>query len=251
LHGKIDEMHAYIISLEAQLKAPVPTSCSTCELHIVKNLELAHYVDRLQDENVELRKCMSWLSGEEPQLGTMIADFKRYDGQALGADKLGENSGEGVERVGEIPIQPPNTHKNKFEPKPNHLRNKLDTTSDPPIFPQPTNDFQKLVRFVSPKGGEDGEKKGETLNEQPQPKPKPKPQPIKFHCAYCGRDGHKDEFCFKRKCEERMAKEWANKDRCHPSNGVPEPRMQMPKAKATVRTVPAWGDRKAAGGAAG
>jgi hypothetical protein len=49
LHGKIDEMHAYIVPLEAKLKAPIPTSCSTCELHALKNLELAHYVDRLQD----------------------------------------------------------------------------------------------------------------------------------------------------------------------------------------------------------
>jgi hypothetical protein len=30
LHGKIDEMHAYTISLEAKLKEHVPTSCSTC-----------------------------------------------------------------------------------------------------------------------------------------------------------------------------------------------------------------------------
>jgi hypothetical protein len=27
LHGKIDEMHAYPVSLEAKLKEPVPTSC--------------------------------------------------------------------------------------------------------------------------------------------------------------------------------------------------------------------------------
>jgi hypothetical protein len=47
LHGKIDEMHAYTISLEAKLKEHVPTSCSTCELHALKNLELAHYVVRL------------------------------------------------------------------------------------------------------------------------------------------------------------------------------------------------------------
>jgi hypothetical protein len=32
-------------------------------LHALKNLELAHYVDRLQDENDELRKMMGWLSG--------------------------------------------------------------------------------------------------------------------------------------------------------------------------------------------
>jgi hypothetical protein len=48
-----------------------------------------------------------------------------------------------------------------------------------------------------------------------------------------------------------MAKEWANKDKYHPSNGVLEPRVQMPRAKASVRTVPTWGERKAAGGAAG
>jgi hypothetical protein len=48
-----------------------------------------------------------------------------------------------------------------------------------------------------------------------------------------------------------MAKEWANKDKYHPSSGVLEPRVQMPRAKEIVRTVPAWGERKAVGGAAG
>jgi hypothetical protein len=43
----------------------------------------------------------------------------------------------------------------------------------------------------------------------------------------------------------------SNKDKYHPSNGVLEPRVQMPRAKASVRTVPAWGERKAIGGAAG
>jgi hypothetical protein len=42
-------MHAYTISLEAKLKEPIPTSCSTCEMHALKNLELSHYVDCLQD----------------------------------------------------------------------------------------------------------------------------------------------------------------------------------------------------------
>jgi hypothetical protein len=50
LHEKIDEMHDYTISLETKLKEPIPTSWSTYELHALKNLELAHYVDRLQDE---------------------------------------------------------------------------------------------------------------------------------------------------------------------------------------------------------
>jgi hypothetical protein len=45
---------------------------------------------------------------------------------------------------------------------------------------------------------------GEKQGEQPQPKPKPKL--VRFHCDYCGRDGQKCEFFFKRKCEERMEK---------------------------------------------
>jgi hypothetical protein len=47
-----------------------------------------------------------------------------------------------------------------------------------------------------------------------------------------------------------MANEWANKDKYHPSDGVLEPHVQMPRAKASVRTVPAWGERKAVGGVA-
>jgi hypothetical protein len=89
----------------------------------------------------------------------------------------------------------------------------------------------------------------EKPSEQPQSKPKPKL--VRFHCGYCGRDGHKDEFCFKSKREERMAREWANKDKYHPSSGVLEPRVQIPRAKASVKIVPTWGKRKAAGGVAG
>jgi hypothetical protein len=93
LHEKIDELHAHTVSLEAKLKELIPTSCSTYELHALKNLELAHYVDRLQDENDVLRKLMGWLYGHEPQLRIMIETYKREDGEGLGANKVGEGSG--------------------------------------------------------------------------------------------------------------------------------------------------------------
>jgi hypothetical protein len=214
LHSKIDEMHAYAISLEAKLKEPIPISCSTFELLALKNLELAHYVDRLQDENDELRKLMGQLSGHEPQLRIMIETYRKQDGEGLRENKVGEGSGEN------IPEPSKTHHKNAFPPKPNHLRNRLDTTLAPPMFPAQTNDFQNPMKFVSTLGkvffGKESEKaseekpvekpseekpvekpSGEKPNEQPHPKPKPKP--IRFCCGYCGRDGHKDEFCFKRK----------------------------------------------------
>jgi hypothetical protein len=205
LHAKIDEMHAYTSSLEAKLKEPMPTSCSTCKMHAFQNLELAHFVDRLQDENDELRKMMSWLSGHEPQLRMMIEAFKRQDGEGLGANKVCEGSGENI-------LEPPKTHhKNDFSPKLNHLRNRLDTTPAPPVLPTPTNDLQKPIKFMSTSRkvffGKESEKvseeklveklSGEKPSEQPQSKPKPKL--VRFHCGYCRKEGHKDEFCFKRK----------------------------------------------------
>jgi hypothetical protein len=77
LHEKLDVSLVYARSLEAQLKALISTSCSTCEINVLKNMELSHYVDRLQDENDELRQLMGWLSGHEPQLRIMIETFKR------------------------------------------------------------------------------------------------------------------------------------------------------------------------------
>jgi hypothetical protein len=47
-----------------------------------------------------------------------------------------------------------------------------------------------------------------------------------------------------------MAKEWANNDKYHPSDGVLEPRMQLLRAKASVRRIRAWVERKAVRGVA-
>ena len=47
-------------------------------------------------------------------------------------------------------------------------------------------------------------KSGEKPSEKPQPIENPKP--VRFHCGYCGKDGHKDEFCYKRKRDERLQK---------------------------------------------
>jgi hypothetical protein len=81
--------------------------------------------------------------------------------------------------------------------------------------------------------GKEGEKASEEKpvekpsGEKPsvQPQSKPKPKFVRFHCGYCGRDGRKNEFFFKRRREERTEKEWANKDKYHLSNGVLEARV--------------------------
>jgi hypothetical protein len=146
-------------------------------MHALKNLELAHYVDRLQDENDELRKLMGWLSGHEPQLRIMIETFKRQNGEGLGANKVGEGSEQS------IPEPPKTHHKNDFPPKPNRLRNRLDTT--------PT--YQVCEHFWESVFGKESEKASEEKpvekqsEEKPNEQPKPKPKLVRFHCGYCGK----------------------------------------------------------------
>jgi hypothetical protein len=183
----------------------------------MKNLDLAKCVGHLQDENDKLHEVLSWLSSLEPQLGMMIASCKRFDGWALGSDKFGECSGEGEGNFGNVSVPPQPTPKDKFASKPNQPR-----------------------EIPSEKASE---KPSEKPSDKPceEPHPKPKTRSICFHYEFCGKDGHKKEFCYKRRREERMAKEWANKDRNHPSHEVPEPRVQMPSAKVSVRTIRAWG----------
>jgi hypothetical protein len=200
LHEKIVELRSRIGSLEADLKVLIPTLCSTCEFHATRNLELAQCVDQLQDENCKL-------SCQEPQLGVLIASYKHFDGWALGSDKFGESGGEREGKFGNVPVPPQPTRKDKFASKPKQLREKLSEKASEKPSEKPS--------------GKPSEKPCEEAH------PKPKPRPIRFHCEICGKDAHKREFCYKRKREAGMAKEWANKDRYHPSHGVLEPRMAL------------------------
>jgi hypothetical protein len=222
LHEKIVELRSLIVSLEADLKVPIPTSCIMCELHAIKNLELAQCVNHLQGENNKLREVLSWLSNQQPQLGMMIANCKCFDGWALGFDNPGESSGEREQKFGNASGPPQSTPKDKFAPKPNQLLKPREKPSEKPSA-----------------------KPCEKLH------PKPKPRSIRFHCEFCEKNGDKKEFCYKRRREARMAKKWAKKDIYHPSHDVPEPRVKLPRAKKSVRKVTAWGERKAVGGAVG
>jgi hypothetical protein len=99
---------------------------------------------------------------------------------------VGEGGGES-----DITKPPKTHHRNGFVPKPNHLRNRLDTTPAPPVFPPQTNNFQEPIKFKSVLGNEFFGKKGEKPSEEklePKENPKPKPKPKPFHCEHSGRD---------------------------------------------------------------
>jgi hypothetical protein len=157
----------------------------------------------------------------------MIASYKCFDGWALGSDKFGKREG----KFGNVSVPPQPTPKDKFASKPNQL-----------LKPREKPSEKASEKPCEKPSGKPSEKPCE------EPNPKPEPRPICFHCEYCGKDCHKREFCYKRRREARMAKEWANKDRYHPTHGVPEPRMPLPKGKCVVHTVPTRRDRRASGG---
>ena len=135
------------------------------------------------------------------------------------------------EKIGDIPAPPQTTpSKNTFDPKPNHLLSKLYIIPDPPKFPPKTHNYQRRVIFVR----SDAPKP----SEEPQPRESAKPRPVVFHCDHCGRDGHREEYCWRKRCEVRQRSEMGNKDMYHPSHGVPEPREPLPRGEGVVRNVP-------------
>jgi hypothetical protein len=146
----------------------------------------------------------------------MIEVFKRFDDQALGSDKVGECSGEREGKFGKTPVPPNTTPKNQFAPKPNQTHKRREKPSEK----------------LSMQGNKHEKKR----------QPTPKAKPVRFHCDHCGRDGHKREFCFRRRRKERLAREMENKDRYRPSCGVPKPRV-VPQSEGVVHTVPSRRDQ--------
>jgi hypothetical protein len=64
--------------------------------------------DEVEYARTRVSELMGWSFGHEPQLRIMIETYKRQDGEGLGANKVGEGSGEN------IPEPPKTHHKNAF-----------------------------------------------------------------------------------------------------------------------------------------
>src|SRR5579859_5947014 len=190
--------------------------CSKCEALELEVTNCRHEKMRVGEENTYLYSILNWVSSSEPQLGMMVSQFKRGTdttglGFAIGGKgeviygKVGQGSGlsdseknpippkltkitppkptqplvkDGV--VQETPKAPPS--KQVWIPKPNHLRNPLDT------LPSISEDL--LPRARAP------------FRVIPVPRreyQEPSRREVRYHCEYCQRDGHLVEFCFRRK----------------------------------------------------
>ena len=243
LRADIVARDARIVELE---KARAELKCAKCEALEFEVTSCRHAKAQTEEENTYLRSVLSWVSSSEPQLGMMISQFKRgTDTSGLGFasggkgamtvsfGKVGESSGLKASEKPTPPLKlikmpPPKPTKpvvkdGVFEepprvpppkqvwiPKPNHLRNPLDTLPGIPSEPLPkskqpppkVNHTHKRVTYQAPK------------------------REVRYHCEYCKRDGHLAEFCFRRKRDERREHEWNNRNAYRPPHGVYDPPVQ-------------------------
>src|SRR5579859_81565 len=234
LRSELAEKDAKLALFEKANSESTNAKCLKCEALELEVTNCRHEKMRVGEENTHLRSILSWLSSSEPQLGMMVSQFKRGTdttglGFAIGGKgeviygKVGHGSGlseneknpippkltkitppkptqplvkDGV--VQETPKAPPS--KQVWVPKPNHLRNPLDTL--PSISEDPLPRARAPPRVTSVPRREYQE---------------PSRREVRYHCEYCQRDGHLAEFCFRRKRDERREFEWNNRDRYHSS----------------------------------
>jgi hypothetical protein len=109
-------------------------------------------------------------------------------------------------------------------PKPNYLKNPLDTL--PNISENPLPKAKKPPRVYHTH---------KRVSQQP-----PKRE-VRYHCDYCHRDGHLAEFCFRRKRDERREYELNNQNIYRLPHGVHVPPIQRRSARS--RGAMLQGDR--------
>jgi len=156
LRSELDGKNALIKSLgktKVEESSP-PNDCLVCPGLISDLDDLAVEKANLENENTYLRAILSWVSSSEPQLGMMIKQFKRGDGFGVSYTykksdfdmlygKIGKAAGvpsalntgststqpslvDPVDGVLKEPQKAP-PQKQVWVPKPNELRNPLDT----------------------------------------------------------------------------------------------------------------------------
>jgi len=241
--AELAEKNAKISALEkANSVSTGGGKCALCEGLELELGNCKHDQMRTEEENTYLWSILGWVSCSEPQLSMMMSQFKRGTDTsgvcfALGGKgtnlygKVGESSGlspsdkptstpkftkivppkpiEPIVKNGVIeepPKAPPS--KQVWVPKPNHLRNPLDTLPNISKEPLPKN------------------KKPTKVNHNKRVSQQPPKREVRYHCKHCHRDGHLVEFCFRRKRDERREYELNNRNMYRPPHGVHVPLVQ-------------------------
>ncbi|WVZ52928.1 LOW QUALITY PROTEIN: hypothetical protein U9M48_003927 [Paspalum notatum var. saurae] len=240
---EIDELKAELGKLQSKLDEPTLSGefeCESCpylarELAVLKEkfegqlmeleehrarptllgacMDLREEVLSLQNDNNRLREVLSWVYARQPQLEMIIESTKRAEGETSCVG-FGECSTSGEKSA---PI--------KVKTAPTQLGETVDGVYYEPPKAAPKKQYwtpkpskAKLDKIVEEEFKPKGKKPIRRL-EPPKatpPKPKSQPNPVPrrpvYHCEFCQRNGHLEEFCFRRKRVERHERAWGNQD---------------------------------------
>ena len=214
LRLELEEKNITIRSLEKDVAPRPPTvDCLVCPGLIGDMDDLTVEKTNLENENTNLRAILSWVSCHEPQLGMIIKQYQCGDGFGVGYaytqsdfdmlyGKIGKAAGvSSACNVVSTSAQPVPTQVDPMEgvfqersrappqkqvwlPKPNELRNPLDT------FPAASAKVaQEKWAAPHPK----------VNKHRSKAVPQPPRREVRYHYEYCQRDGHLKEFFFRRK----------------------------------------------------
>ena len=204
---------AIIKRLEKATPVIPSLDCDTCAAQTLVLEDLREEVLSLQDDNNRLREVLSWVYARQPQLEMIIESTKRAEGDTSGFG-FGEGSSSGVKKSTPVKLktaspQPFQTADGVYhEPSKAAPKKKFGT-------PKPSK--AKLDRIVKevlkPKGKETIQQPVAPTTTPPPPRPKAQPNPPRrptYHCEFCQRSGHLEEFCFRRKQVERQERAWGD-----------------------------------------
>ncbi|WVZ76688.1 hypothetical protein U9M48_024641 [Paspalum notatum var. saurae] len=212
LRMQLVDRDATIRKLEKAAMVP-SLDYDTCATQTVVLEDLREEVLSLQNDNNRLREVLIWAYARQPQLEMIIGSTKRAEGETSGVG-FGECNTSGEKsapvKVKTTPTQPGETVDGVYHEPPKAAPMKQYWT------PKPSK--AKLDKIVE----EELTPKGKTPVQQPEPpkvtppKPKSQPNPVPrrpvYHCEFCQRNGHLEEFCFRRKRVERQERAWGNQD---------------------------------------
>jgi len=237
LRMQLVDRDATIRKLEKAVVVP-SLDCDTCAAQTVILEDLREEMLSLQNDNNRLREVLSWVYARQPQLEMIIESTKRAEGETSGVG-FGECSISGEKsapiKVKTAPTQPGETVDGVYHEPPKAAPKKQYWT------PKPSK--AKLDKIVE----EELKPKGKKPVQQPEPpkatppKPKSQPNPVPrrpvYHCEFCQRNGHLEEFCFRRKRVERQERAWGNQDQFYQGG------RQDPPHRGEMRDRFAGGER--------
>ncbi|WVZ79849.1 LOW QUALITY PROTEIN: hypothetical protein U9M48_027378 [Paspalum notatum var. saurae] len=240
LRMQLVDMYATIKKLKKGTPVIPFLDCDTCAAQTVVLEDLRDEVLSLQDDNNRLREVLSWFWARRPQLEMIIEGTKRVNSD-LGGIRFGECSTSGEKsapiKIKAAPTQPDETVDGVYHEPPRAAPTKKKQFWTPKAS---QTELSKIVEEVlKPKDKKPAQQPAPPKTTPPKPKSQSNPvsrRPI-YHCEFCQRNDHLEEFCFRRKRVERQERAWGNQDQFYQGD------RQDPPHRGEMRDRFAGGER--------